>query len=130
MTFVPSILIHSSKKLSLTFQSNLKLNNMTTYFLIALVFFFEARRRGVHPWLWAAIGAVAYFIGEFTLGFIIGIAGLFNIMMEKTPLLFMSLAIVSGIATTLVAYKMMKKQSKKKKQLNNGNVIDDTFNDK
>jgi hypothetical protein len=94
--------------------------------LIGMLFYRVAQKRNLIPWLWAVIGAVSYFAGQFFAGIFLALTDPSVLEGSETDLIVP--ALVGGLITVVVMYGVMElvaNKKNKRKDFAEDQVLDD-----
>lgn len=92
-----------------------------------VAFWQRAKSLNLNPWLWAVIGFLSYLGSQFIAGIVIGLSK--PELLDKEGLI-MIIGIVVSIVAVIIAWLIMERQGKIKKEAkstSNADILDDNF---
>lgn len=92
-----------------------------------VAFWQRAKSLNLNPWLWAVIGLLSYLGSQFIAGVIIGLSN--PELLDKEGLI-MIIGIVVSIIALIIAWLIMERQGKIKKEVkskSNADILDENF---
>ena len=96
--------------------------------VISIVGFWQrAKILNLNPWLWAVIVLLSYLVSQFIVGIVIGLSKPELLVKEG---LIMVIGIVVSIVALIIAWLIMERQGKIKKEVKrttNAEILDDNF---